>query len=246
MTVTRLWLVRHGESAANIAAAGAELDDSDVIRVEHRDADVPLSETGVEQARAFGSWLGEHAPAVRLVAFASPYLRARQTAELAIESAGLELGAPRDERLRDRELGVLDLLTTRGVESRFPDEAIRRRWVQKFYYRPPGGESWADVALRLRSFLRDIDDIENADAALVVSHDAVVMNFLYVCLNLDEHELLDFSQQNTVLNASVTVLSRAERGAPWELAGFSLHDHLKESGVPVTVHSGDKDAEIHE
>ena len=60
-----------------------------------------------------------------------------------------------DERLRDRELGILDALTAHGVDVRLPAEAARRRWLGKFYYRPPGGEAWTDVALRLRSFLRD-------------------------------------------------------------------------------------------
>jgi 2,3-bisphosphoglycerate-dependent phosphoglycerate mutase len=55
------------------------------------------------------------------------------------------------------------------VSSRFPQEARRRADVGEFYYRPPGGESLADVALRLRSLLRDID---LARWPLVVAHDA--------------------------------------------------------------------------
>jgi broad specificity phosphatase PhoE len=44
----------------------------------------------------------------------------------------LDLPIRVDERLRDRELGVLDLLTMQGVKARFPQEAERRRWLGKF------------------------------------------------------------------------------------------------------------------
>ncbi len=64
-----------------------------------------------------------------------------------------------DERLRDRELGILDRLTRLGVKTRYPDEAERRLWLGKLYYRPPGGESWADVALRLRSILDELNTL---------------------------------------------------------------------------------------
>ena len=40
--------------------------------------------------------------------------------------------------------------------ARLPDEAARRSRLGKFYYRPPGGESWADVLLRLRALLREL------------------------------------------------------------------------------------------
>ena len=61
-----------------------------------------------------------------------------------------------DERLREKEFGVLDRLTTLGIEQHFPDQAEARRRIGKFYHRPPGGESWCDVILRLRSVLDTI------------------------------------------------------------------------------------------
>jgi len=246
MGATELWLVRHGESVANVAAASSELNGLDVISVDYRDADVPLSETGIEQAEALGQWLSENMTAsVPTAVWASSYLRARQTIEIAMERADLRLPVRIDERLRDRELGILDLLTPLGVENRYPEEALRRRWLGKFYYRPPGGESWADVALRLRSFLRDVDLYDDGGVVLVAAHDAVIMLFLYVCGGLTEGELLDFAQGHVVLNASVTKLVRPSGSGRWELDAFSIAEHLQESGAPVTAHPGDKDAEIH-
>src|SRR5581483_7549953 len=104
----------------------------------------------------------------------SPYLRAQETARLACETAELELPFVVDERLRDRELGVLDRLTEKGVAVRHPDEQARRRWQGKFYHRPAGGESWVDVALRLRTWLSDADRVFGDRRVLVVSHDVVI------------------------------------------------------------------------
>jgi broad specificity phosphatase PhoE len=246
MATTRLWLIRHGESVANVAATTAEREGLDVVPVEFRDADVPLSTVGEEQAEAFGAWLADQ-PRAALPGstWCSPYWRARQTLELAARRADLDVPVRIDERLRDRELGVLDLLTSRGVESRFPEEAARRRWLGKFYYRPPGGESWADVALRVRSVLADLDRADSPEHTLIAAHDAVVMSFIYVCTALTEAGLLEFTQTHTVANASVTRLSRAEGSPVWTLEQFSSADHLATAGAPVTIHQGDPDVQPH-
>lgn len=238
MTATQLWLVRHGESTANVLATQAQLAGLEAIAVEHRDADVPLSDAGIQQAEALGAWLAsaDDAPGW---AWSSPYLRAQQTIGVAIETSGRQLDVLVDERLRDRELGILDALTSHGVDVRLPDEAARRRWLGKFYYRPPGGEAWTDVVLRVRSFLRDLESTSGDGPVLIVAHDAVVMVFLYICLGWSERDLLDFASTHTVLNASVTRLSR-EPGTPrWTLDVFSHDDHLEALGAPVTRHGGD-------
>ena len=242
MTATQLWLVRHGESTANVLATEAQLAGLETIAVEHRDADVPLSDAGVEQARAFGAWLAS-AEETPQVAWSSPYLRAQQTISIAVEESGRELDILVDERLRDRELGILDALTAHGVDVRLPDEAARRRWLGKFYYRPPGGESWTDVVLRVRSFLRDVDAATGDGPVLIAAHDAVVMVFLYVCLGWSERDLLDFASTHTVLNASVTRLSRDPGTSRWSLDVFAHDDHLEALGAPVTRHAGDSNVQ---
>jgi broad specificity phosphatase PhoE len=134
---------------------------------------------------------------------------------------------------------VLDLLTTRGVRNRFPMEAERRRWLGKFYHRPPGGESWADVVLRLRSFLRDVVD-DDVERAVVVAHDAVVLLLRYVCERLTEQQVLAIQVSEPVRNASVTRLARRLDGS-WQLTGYNDVDHLREHGVDVTEHRGETD-----
>lgn len=79
--------------------------------------------------------------------YSSPYVRACETARLALESAGLagRVSFAVDEGLREREFGVLDRLTRSGIRERRPDQAELRAHLGKFYHRPAGGESWADV-----------------------------------------------------------------------------------------------------
>jgi broad specificity phosphatase PhoE len=235
--VKELWLARHGESVGNVAASRAEFEQLEVIPLDIRDADVPLSPTGVEQAQALGRWLHAHLEGIDTL-WTSPYVRARHTLEVALGTEGEPRVVWSDERLRDRELGVLDLLTHTGVHARFPTELARRRHLGKFYHRPPGGESWADVALRLRSFYRDFEATAG-DRAFVMAHDAVVMVSLYVLLGLTEPELLEFAQANVVGNASVTHLERVD--GRFRLVEFGMVEHLQVEGAPVTVHPGHED-----
>jgi broad specificity phosphatase PhoE len=242
----RILLVRHGESTANVAAAEAERAGLEAIDVEARDADVRLSDLGREQAATLGDALREKLGAdwqrtARV--WSSPYLRARETARIATGAAeATEATAATDpggilidERLRDRELGIIDALTSVGVDARLPGEAARRRWLGKFYYRPPGGESWADVALRVRSFLRDAETHDGP--TVVFTHDAVVSLFVYVLLRFDEAELTRFLAERVVANASITSF-RADAGGGWSLESFADAAHVVSAGVPATEHTG--------
>ncbi|WP_371416465.1 histidine phosphatase family protein [Pseudarthrobacter sp. NIBRBAC000502770] len=235
-----LLLIRHGESEGNVAATEAREAGVEVIEVPARDADVNLSGTGRDQAKALGTALGRTAAEFRPDAVvSSPYARARQTAEIAVETAGWPVQVRTDERLRDRELGILDRLTRLGVESRYPEESERRDWLGKLYYRPPGGESWADVALRLRSVLAELNNLGTGHRVMLVCHDAVIMLFRYVLEGLSEKELLDLAAREAILNASVTRFVRPSGAGPWTLESFNVADHLAEQGIAVTEHAGD-------
>ncbi|SEH72280.1 MULTISPECIES: histidine phosphatase family protein [unclassified Leifsonia] len=236
MTARTLLLIRHGESTANVAAAAAEAANVDVIPVEARDADVTLSSLGELQAGALGARLRDVLPRDAVV-YSSPYRRAVETAQLAL---GADVILRIDERLRDRELGILDRLTAVGVERRLPLEAERRRWTGKFYYRPPGGEAWTDVALRLRSFLRDVPG--DPDGTVVVfAHDAVVSLFLYVMLRMTEAQLAEHLLTHPIANASITEL-RFD-GRDWSLHTFADDAHLAAAGLPATEHPGEARAD---
>jgi broad specificity phosphatase PhoE len=241
VSLTELIAVRHGESEGNVAREAAVAEQAETITIDLRDPDVPLSPRGQAQAEAVGHWLAGAIRADATSVWSSPYVRARQTAQGALDAAGTALPIGVDERLRDRELGILDLLTSRGVAARYPEEAERRRWLGKLYYRPPGGESWADVALRLRSFLAELERPSTPRTVVVFCHDAVITLLRYVLEGLSEDEVLELARTETVGNGSVTRLTRERPGAPWLLAEANLETHLYSTAEP-TAHEGDRDA----
>ena len=199
--------MRHGQSAGNVAREAADAAGAPIIDIPVRDMDVPLSELGHRQAEALGHWFARLPEDERPQAvLASPYVRARQTAEAVCGSGGVGGEVVRvviDERLREREFGVFDRLTTNGIRAKYPDLAEHRALLGKFYHRPPGGESWADVILRLRSAL-DTISLHHADRrVMIVCHQVVVLCFRYILEEMDEAGVLAISRERNVLNCGV-------------------------------------------
>ncbi|RKS69100.1 broad specificity phosphatase PhoE [Actinomadura pelletieri DSM 43383] len=207
------WLIltRHGESTANLAYAAALGAGAEEIDVPERDPDVPLTDTGRAQAANLGRRLAALPEDERpTTVVTSPFVRALDTARIALAqtpyAAPQNPDGPRirvDERLRDREQGVLSGLTELGVRRRFPEEADRLRRLGKFYHRPPGGESWADLALRLRSFYRDLENEAPGGRVLVVAHDVIVVMTRYLVEGLSEREIMEIDKAR-VANASLS------------------------------------------
>jgi probable phosphoglycerate mutase len=237
-----LWIVRHGESAGNVARDAAHKAQATRIGVEGRDVDVPLSPLGEEQSRSLGRWFAGMPESERPdVVLCSPYRRARQTAGLIHEAGGLPV-APEDfvvdERLREKEFGVLDGLTTFGIRQEMPDQAEFRRILGKFYHRPPGGESWCDVILRLRSALDTISLHHGGRRVLIVGHQVVVLCLRYLLENMTEEEILAVDREGDVPNCGFTEY----RYDPTVGATGSLRLHrynfvapLEREGTPVTA-----------
>jgi broad specificity phosphatase PhoE len=230
----RLCVVRHGESAGNLARDKAEAGQLERIDIATRDVDVPLSETGEAQAAALGRWIAEQPEEQRpTVLWVSPYLRAQQTAEIALKVAGLSLPTSVDERLREREFGVLDGLTRRGIIAQFPDESERRTRLGKFYHRPPGGESWSDVLLRLRTCLDEVRRDCEGERVLLVAHQVVVLLVRYVVERMTEEQILGVDGLGDVANCAVTSY-RLEDGQ-LVLESYNDVEHLEEQDAEVTV-----------
>jgi broad specificity phosphatase PhoE len=231
-------LIRHGESIGNVANDRAHEEQADVLDLDLRDADVPLSDNGREQARALAEWLAQGATEPPSLVVTSPYRRAADTARLALGDLGLRLEL--DERLRERDLGGFDGLTGRGIRARFPEEATRRSRIGKFYYQPPGGESWADVALRVRSFLRDLAEEADGERAWLFTHQAVIMAHRYVLEGLSEEEVLQAERDSPLPNASLTVFVRA--GAGYRMDAFGDAEAIERAAADKT-HESAKDEE---
>lgn len=235
----QLLIVRHGQSAGNVARDLAHDAALDRIDLSNRDADVPLSALGREQALALGSWFSQLADERPDVLLSSPYVRALQTAEhfRAAGGAASDVAICFDERLREKEFGILDGLTTTGVANVFPDQAEFRRLLGKFYHRPPGGESWCDVILRLRSVLDTISLHFAGKRVMIFTHQVVVLCLRYIIENLDEDGILRIDREGDVANCAITEY-RLDRDAGADgklvLARYNVTAPMKQQATPVT------------
>jgi broad specificity phosphatase PhoE len=228
-----LWLVRHGESGGNVARDLAEAQGLEDIAIgARRDCDVPLSPLGQDQARALGEWVAEQRQRPTAI-LTSPYLRARDTAELVGRQAALDLPIVVDERLREREFGVLDRLTRRGIERRFPEQAQLRKALGKFYHRPPGGESWCDVILRLRSVIDTLTREYAGQRVLLVCHSVVVLCFRYLLERMTEEQILAVDRETEVANCSIT--SYELSSGRLKLRRFNYVAPIRSKGAKVTT-----------
>ncbi len=237
-----MWIVRHGQSAGNVAREVAEAASHPLIDIAWRDMDTPLSSLGEQQARALGRWFAQM-PAERqpTIVLSSPYVRACQTARIVLETAGIDRAGVKwqaDERLREKEFGLLDRLTKFGIKQKFPELAEQRAHVGKFYFRPPGGESWCDVILRLRSLLDTITREYRRERVLIVGHQVIVNCYRYLLERMDEATILEIDRAADVANCSVTsyefdpAAGRNGKLVP-RLQNFVAP--LEEAGAPITA-----------
>ncbi len=237
---TVLWIVRHGESAGNVARDAAHASGALRIDLSQRDVDVPLSPRGEEQAAALGRWFAEGQEDGRPeVLMASPYARAIATARHFRGNGGCQsdVGICCDERLREKEFGILDGLTTPGIAATFPDQAEFRRMLGKFYHRPPGGESWCDVILRLRSVMDTVSLHYAGRRVMIVAHQVVVLCLRYVIEGMNEGEILAIDREGDVANCSITEYRFDESLGPnggLSLARYNVTAPVEAADVKVT------------
>jgi broad specificity phosphatase PhoE len=237
-----LWIVRHGESAGNVAREEAEKAGHPVINIPMRDVDVPLSALGERQAVALGRWFAVMPPLEQpSVVLTSPYIRARETARRTLETAGISrerISYIVDERLREKEFGIFDRLTKHGIRQKYPEQAEYRSILGKFYHRPPGGESWCDVILRLRSVIDTLTRDYRRERVLIVSHQVVVNCFRYLIERLTEEQILAIDHAQDVANCSVTSYEfdkNLGRHGKLALRLFNFVAPLEEAGEEVTT-----------
>jgi broad specificity phosphatase PhoE len=235
----RLWIVRHGQSAGNVARDAAELAGAELIDIHTREADTPLSNMGEQQAHALATWFAQLPVQERPnVLMTSPFVRAQQTCAAVADALGHERDEMHvDERLREKEFGILDRYTRQGIQAKFPELAAQRALVGKFYFRPPGGESWCDVILRLRSMVQVLRRDHVHDRVLIVGHQVTVNCFRYLLECMDEAKILAIDREADVPNCAFTEYALGnERGRPaFALRCTNFVVPMIEGGAPVTT-----------
>jgi broad specificity phosphatase PhoE len=204
--VAELTVVRHGQSTSNVAFPQADAQGLLESGLTGPDSAVQLSELGREQAAAIGRWLADLPEERRPeVVITSPYLRARETWRIAAEASGVALpSAGTDDRLVDRLMGDLEMMTAAAIDRSHPAERDRLAAAGVYAYQPPNGESFEHIAGRLSSFLADLNRDHAGRRVIVVAHDAVVLMMRAVIEHLGWDEVAAVEAAGRVLNASIT------------------------------------------
>lgn len=181
-----LVLVRHGQSPRNVARRGNTFfPDEDSRRGLRGEPDhlTPLTELGVSQAIEVGRLVRERFGSFDYL-YHSGYKRAAQTAEHMVQAFSPDDRARLQVRhnlfLREREPGFAYDMTTAEAEAAFP--WLQEHWdtFGRFFARPPGGESLADVAQRVYLFLGMLFRNRANARVLVVSHGGTMRMFRYL------------------------------------------------------------------
>ena len=150
----RLLLLRHGQTAWNAEQRA------------QGQRDVPLDETGLLQAKSVAGVLAAMEP---VLVRSSDLLRARVTAELVAEAAGLPVTT--DARLREFDLGARTGTTMAEYAAAHPEE--HRRFRAGEYDVAPGGESRETVVARVTAALDDaLALLQPGELGIVVGHGA--------------------------------------------------------------------------
>ena len=213
-----LVLVRHAESARNVARKGNRffLDDESRKAVQGvPDQSVPITDEGRRQAQMTGLAIRSEFGTFDYV-YHSGYRRTQETAEHILAAyTPEERDAIRVRHhlfLRERDAGWTYDMTTAEAEAAFP-------WLQgywdtfgRFFARPPGGESLAEVAERVYLFLGMLFRDRPGQRILVVSHGGTLRVFRYLLERWSHDEFLERWESEPVDNCAVTAYAH-DRGS---------------------------------
>ncbi len=203
-------LVRHGESLVNVEKERLREQPSEdlYIKTTLRDMSIPLTKKGEAQAKAAGKILKKYPKFDAVIV--SPYKRAEQTARIILKELGYKPKIVSEERVREKDFGIMDKLTPKGERFFYPQEVERKSWDGKYYYRPPGGESYPDVALRVHSFFDTLIRNYKQKNVLIVTHSITILMFRKLLERLSEEEVLDIHENQRIENASISTFSYEE------------------------------------
>ena len=154
MSNLTLYLLRHGESMANVGRVFAA-----------KKIDPPLSDIGIQQATM-------QAETLKVIEFEAIYsstlLRARQTAEIVSQRCRLE--PIFSDALQEVDVGILDGESQEDPIKWAAYEGVIKKWEKGFASVGfPGGETLNDIGNRFRGFLDGLES-KGQNRILVVGH----------------------------------------------------------------------------
>ena len=178
-----IYLVRHGESEANINKKFCGI------------TDVELSGTGIKQAINAGEKLKEET--IHNI-FSSPLRRAQNTAEIIAGIIGFNKNNIIIENcITEVNFGIFENLTWEEIETQYADEI--ERWMKfKHKYKFPKGEGYDDIIERISDFIDNVPD-----NSLIVTHFGVIQSMLLYLNIVDDSSLWSYN----ISNCDIVVLN---------------------------------------
>ena len=202
MTVKRIILIRPGETDWNRQGRWQGW------------VATPLNEHGRRQAQALARFVRNIGMAAL---YSSDLRRARETAELLAERLGFV--PVYDARLRERNIGAWQGLTPDEMRAWYPVE-YEQLLAHVDEYQIPGGESRAEVRVRMVAIFEVILKQDKGETVGIISHTTSIRALL--------SQLIPDCDPNSVEvnNTSVTTLARTD-ASDWQLVATNDVMHLE-------------------
>jgi broad specificity phosphatase PhoE len=180
--MTRIILVRHGQTPWN------------KDKIFRGSRDIPLNDTGREEARLAGEWLkGETIHA----AYCSPLSRARDTGEAIAKHHGLQVADL--PGLTDLKYGDWEGLPLTEVKVKYAD--LYRRWeTAPHTVRFPNGETLDEVKARALAAVAAVVQRHPEQTVLLAAHRAVNKVLIAALIGLDNSNFWRIGQDTTAVN----------------------------------------------
>ncbi|WP_104104780.1 histidine phosphatase family protein [Arthrobacter sp. 08Y14] len=199
-----LFLVRHGQSEANIMQKASKAGDPSLYTEETMtvpDRSWRLTELGVQQAKVAGAWIAEQNIKFDR-AVVSTYTRARETAAM----LGLEVRWEESRVIRERSWGEIGSMSKQDFARKYSQNA-QYRDNDPLYWAPPAGESIANVAEnRVRNILSTLHRENPRENVLMVTHGEFMWATRLVLERWSDEEFLDRDADKTEIIHNCTVL----------------------------------------
>lgn len=202
-----IWMVRHGQTAANVA------------RIIQGQTDTVLTDEGLNQASALADWFARRGGPAFGALVSSPLSRTLQTA--APLAAALELSVREDAAWMERNFGVWEGRSAAEVYAEHTDTD-----TDAFDTKPDGGESGHEMADRIWGALSSWSANEDVgERLLVVTHGGPIGAVVCRCLGIPygRDTIRRFRRDNT----GVSVFRRRPHApSGWVVDVLNARPHL--------------------
>ncbi|MDP1689581.1 MAG: histidine phosphatase family protein [bacterium] len=189
----QLIFVRHAESVGNALQV---CGNSGLIEPTHV---YGLTELGREQARLTGKFLSsQYRPTIF---YTSYYERSKETMRFMFRDAlSIE-----DSRLAEVSRGIYNYFSLNQIKEKYPEELKRKDFEGLYHYRPPGGENWPDIELRIHSFIETLKNEHEEENVVISGHNLWLVLFQKIIQHYSISEAMERFNNSGFENASITL-----------------------------------------